>query len=134
MKLVFAAFLIGHALIHVSYLSPAPPRTADGPQWPFEMAQSWLVTSAGLDPSLVRSLGTAMVLATIALLVAAALATAGWLVPAEWWSALVVGGATASALTLGMFFHPWILLGFVIDAALLWAAVVMNWSPLTSVP
>lgn len=134
MKLLFAAFLIGHALIHASYLSPAPPRTADGPQWPFEMAQSWLVTGAGLDPGFVRSLGTAMVLATIALLVAAGLATAGWLVPAEWWSALVVGGATASALTLGMFFHPWIVLGFVIDAALLWAAGVMRWSPAASVP
>ena len=36
---------------------------------------------------------------------------------------LVVGGAVASALTLAVFFHPWIALGLVIDAALLWAAL-----------
>lgn len=31
MKLILAAFLAAHALIHASYLTPAPPRTADGP-------------------------------------------------------------------------------------------------------
>ena len=93
MKFVLGAFLVGHALVHTSYLAPAPPQTADGPEWPFEMARSWLVTGAGLDPALVRALGTATVLATIALLGAAGLSTVGWLIPAEWWSALVVAGA-----------------------------------------
>jgi hypothetical protein len=129
MKIVLGAFLIGHALIHALYLSPAPPRTADGPEWPFEMGQSWLVTVADLDPALVRTLGTAMVLATLALLVAAGLATIGWLVPSEWWSALVAAGAVASAMTLVMFFHPWIVLGLAIDSVLLWATLVTGWSP-----
>jgi hypothetical protein len=31
-------------------------------------------------------------------------------------------------LTLGLFFHPWLLLGVVIDAALLWA-VLAGWRP-----
>ena len=134
MKFLLGAFLIGHALVHASYLSPAPPRTADGPEWPFEMARSWLVTVAGLDPALVRTLGTAMVLATIALLVGAGLSTVGWLVPSEWWMSLVVGGAVASALTLAVFFHPWIALGLVIDAALLWAALGTGWTPATASP
>lgn len=30
MKLLIAAFFAGHALIHLSYLTPAPPRTAGG--------------------------------------------------------------------------------------------------------
>ena len=129
MKFLVGLFLIGHALIHASYLSPAPPRTADGPEWPFEMAKSWLVTGAGLDPALVRALGTALVLTTIVLLVAAGLSTVEWFVATEWWSPLVVGGAVASALTLMVFFHPWIILGLVIDAALLWATLVAGWSP-----
>lgn len=132
MKFVLGAFLVGHALIHTSYLAPAPPQTADGPEWPFEMARSWLVTGAGLDPALVRALGTATVLATIALLVAAGLSTVGWLIPAEWWSALVVAGAITSALALVMFFHPWIVLGLVIDAALLWMALGIGWTPTTA--
>lgn len=134
MKFLLGAFLVGHALVHASYLAPAPPRTADGPEWPFEMARSWLVTAAGLDPALVRTLGTALVLTTIALLVAAGLSTVGWLIPPEWWSALVVGGAVASALTLALFFHPWIVLGLVIDAALLWAAVGTSWTPAVASP
>ena len=129
MKLLLAAFLVGHALIHASYLSPAPPRTANGPEWPFEMARSWLVTGAGLEPQLVRALGTALVLATIALLVAAGLSTVGWLVPSTWWPSLALGGAVASALTLATFFHPWILLGFLIDAGLLWLVLVADWAP-----
>lgn len=129
MKLLLAAVLAAHAFIHVSYLTPVPARTAGGPEWPFEMAKSWAVTALGLDPALVRALGTALVIVTIALLVAAALATAGWIVPAVWWPSLVVGGAIASALTLALFFHPWILLGFAIDAALLWAVLLAEWLP-----
>ena len=134
MKFLLGLFLIGHALIHASYLSPAPPRTADGPEWPFEMAKSWLVTGAGLDPALVRALGTALVLTTIVLLVAAGLATVGWLVPSALWSPLVVGGAVASAMTLTVFFHPWIVLGLAIDAVLLWATLVAGWSPADIAP
>jgi hypothetical protein len=35
----------------------------------------------------------------------------------------------ASALLLGLFFHPFLLLGFVIDAAILWAVFVESWNP-----
>jgi hypothetical protein len=134
MQFLIGAFLVGHALVHASYLSPAPPQTAEGPEWPFEMAHSWLITGAGFDPALVRPLGTAMVLATITLFIAAGLSTIGWLVPQEWWSGLVVAGAVMSALTLVMFFHPWIVLGLAIDAALLWVTLVIGWSPATASP
>lgn len=129
MKLLLAAFLVAHALIHVSYLTPAPPRTAGGPEWPFEMARSWLVVGAGVEPALVRGVGSLLVVATMALLVAAALATIGWLVPAGAWPALVVAGAAASLVTLALFFHPWIVLGLAIDAVLLWSVLLAGWTP-----
>lgn len=129
MKLLLAAFLAAHAMIHVSYLTPAPPRTAGGPEWPFEMGRSWLVTGLHLDPGMVRILGTAIVAATIALLVLAALSAAGWGVPAEWWTSLAVGGAVASLATLAVFFHPWILLGIAIDLVILWAVAGQGWDP-----
>lgn len=128
MKLLLAAFLAAHALIHASYLTPAPPRTAGGPEWPFELARSWLVTAVGLDPGAVRAIGVALVAGTLVLLAAAAIATAGWVVPSQWWPALLVSGAVSSLLTLTLFFHPWLLLGFAIDAALLWA-VFGGWRP-----
>jgi hypothetical protein len=64
----------------------------------------------------------------VVLLVAAALATAGWLVPSEMWATLVVAGSVCSLLTLGLFFHPWLLLGIAIDLGLLWAAG-SGWRP-----
>ena len=120
---------MAHALIHLSYLTPAPPRTAGGPEWPFELTRSWLVTGLQVDPGLVRTLGTALVAGTATLLVAAGLATAGWLIPASWWEELVLSGAGLSILTLGFFFHPWLVLGLAIDAALLWAVLVGGWQP-----
>ncbi len=134
MKLLLAAFLAAHALIHASYLTPTPPRTAGGPEWPFEMSRSWLITGAGLDQAVVRALGTALVVTTLTLVLASALATVGWLLPQAWWPALAVGGATASALTLAVFFHPWLTLGIVIDAGLLWAVLVAEWTPAAIAP
>jgi len=128
-KLLLAGFLLAHALIHVSYLTPAPPRTAGGPEWPFELARTWLVTGLQLDPAIARSLGVALIAVTATLLVAAALATVGWLVPSSWWSRLVVSGAAFSMLTLALYFHPWLLLGVAIDATLLWAVLVGEWLP-----
>ena len=128
MKLVLAAFLAAHALIHTSYLNPAPPRTAGGPEWPFELTRSWLVTAAGLDPATARIVGIAMVSVTVVLIVASAMATAGWIVAGEWWPPLVTAGAVSSVLTLALFFHPWLLLGLAIDATLL-LAVLNGWRP-----
>jgi hypothetical protein len=128
MKLLLAAFVAAHALIHVSYLTPAPPRTAGGPEWPFEFARSWLVTSLQIDPAMARVLGVTLAGGTVLLLVAAALATAGWIVPSGAWPVLVVAGSICSLLTLGLFFHPWLLLGIAIDLGLLWATLG-GWRP-----
>jgi hypothetical protein len=131
MKLLIAAFLAGHALIHASYLSPAPAQTAGGPEWPFAMGRSWLVTGLHLEPRLVTWMGTLLVVTTVAVLLLAALATLGIGVPAAWWPFLVTAGAGLSIATLGVFFHPWLILGLVIDAVLLWSVLVADWMPAT---
>lgn len=129
MNLLVAAFLAAHGLIHTSYMAPAPPAAPNRPEWPFAMDRSWLVTAFRLDPQLVTSFGTALVVMTTALLAGAALATGGWVVPGAWWPGLTAAGATASVLTLVLFFHPWLVLGLVIDAALLWGVLVAHWVP-----
>ena len=129
MKLLIAAFLAGHALIHASYLSPAPAQTAVGPEWPFAMGRSWLVTGLHLEPRLVTSIGTLLVVSTMAALLLAAVATLGIGIPGAWSPFLVAAGAGLSVATLGVFFHPWIILGLVIDAALLWSVLIAGWVP-----
>ncbi len=129
MQLMLALFLAAHGLIHASYLAPAPPRTAGGPEWPFELTRSWLVTGLQLDPVLVRGVGIGLVVASTVLLVLAGLSTAGWIVPQSWWSGLTLAGALTSLGTLLVFFHPWLALGLAIDLALVWLVVGAGWSP-----
>ena len=130
LKPLRAGFLAAHGLIHASFLSPAPPATAGGPPWPFDMAMSWLVTQAGLDAGQVTVIGTVLVALNVIGFGLAALGAAGWIVPDELWRPLVVGSVAASVLLLTLFFHPFLMLGFLIDAALLWAVLVMSWNPL----
>lgn len=129
LKLLFAAFLVGHGLIHASYFTPVPPRTAGGREWPFEMGRSWLVTGVGLDAGPVRLAGSLLIAVTVVAFVLAALSTVGFGVPSGWWLPLVVIGSMASAAQLLLFFHPWLVLGLLIDAVLIWAAFAMRWTP-----
>jgi hypothetical protein len=81
-----------------------------------------------VDSGLVRTLGYALVAATLAGFALAALATVG-LLPAGLWSVGVAIGSVASLAMLGLFFHPWLVLGLAIDLVLLWAVLVQNWVP-----
>jgi hypothetical protein len=134
MRIVLGLFLVGHALVHLGYLSPVPPQSAGGPEWPFEMSKSWLVTNVGFSADLVRPIGTVLVAITVVLLLGAGLATLRFVVPHEWWQALVLTGAVASLITLALFFHPWLLFGVAIDAALLYLVLINGWDPFAAVP
>jgi hypothetical protein len=60
--------------------------------------------------------------------VAAALSVAG-LAPASLFVGAIAAASVASLVLLGLFFHPWLALGLVIDLALLWATFVAAWRP-----
>jgi hypothetical protein len=125
---VVALFLAAHGLIHASFLRPEPPATVGGPQWPFDVAHSWLLSPIGLDGSATRVLGIVLIVAILAGYVAAALAFVG-IAPAGWFVPGVVVGSVASVVLLALFFHPWLVLGFAIDAVLLWAVLANDWAP-----
>jgi hypothetical protein len=126
--LLVAGFLLAHAAIHVGFIAPPPPATADGPAWPFAMDRAWPVTRLGLDPALMRSLALGLVAVTVAGYALAALTALG-LLPTFIWSAAIVIGSIASLGIVAACFHPWLLLGVVIDLALLWSSLVVGWQP-----
>jgi len=128
-RLLLAAFLLAHGAIHASFLSPRPPATANGPEWPFELGRSWVLSPLGLHSEGTRLLGIALLAATIAAFGLAALATAGVL-PASVWGFASAIGAVASIALLVLFFHPWLVVGVVIDLGLLWAVLIAGWTPL----
>lgn len=128
-NLLVAGFLAAHGLVHALYLAPRPPARAGAPAWPFDLSQSWLVLRARLDVRAAVLVGTTLVIATVAGFGLSALATAGVIVPAGLWPGLVLLSAATSTLLLALFFHRYLLVGFLIDAVLVWAVLVMNWNP-----
>lgn len=127
-QLLIAAFLLAHGAIHASFVAPRPPATAGGPAWPFELQRSWILTPLGVGPDAARTLGLALVAVTVGGFALAAIAGTG-LIPVSLFGPTIVVGAVASATLLLTFFHPWLVLGLVIDAGLLWAALVAGWVP-----
>ena len=134
-KWLLAGLLLAHGWVHVMFLFPAPDAasaTAGGLAYPFAMSRSWLISNAGLDAGLVRTVGVGVMIVTFAMFALAALATVGWIVPAGWWAGLVLGAAATSTLMLVLFFSPALLLGFAINAALWWLVLATVWNPMVA--
>ena len=102
---------------------------ATAPDWPFDLRASWLATRSGSGPGAFVAMGRVLALVTFVLSLLAALATVGILVPAAWWQGLVVGSSLASLAMLVVWFAPMLLLGILIDVALVWLAIAGPWSP-----
>ena len=99
---LLAALILGHGLAHLAFVAPAPS---------------------------VRATGRALTAVAVVTSLLAALATVGIVVPAEWWPGLVVALAVSSMLLLTLRFAPAFLVGFGIDAALLWLVFLSGWRP-----
>ncbi len=127
-KLLIAAFLLAHGAIHVAFLGPRPAATAGGPPWPFEIGRSWLLSPMGFDGDITRLLGLALTAASLGGFALAALGVLGVLPIGVWFPTLFLGVVASMAL-LVLFFHPWLILGIVIDVVLLWLAIVADWQP-----
>jgi hypothetical protein len=128
LKLVVAAFLLGHAAIHASFLTPRPAATAGGPEWPFDLGHSWLLSPLGLDADATRMLGLGLIAVILAGFAVAAIAAIG-ILPEGIWNGAVVLGSLASIALLALFFHPWLVIGFAIDGGLIWLALASRWTP-----
>jgi hypothetical protein len=129
---LLAFLLAAHGWVHVLFLFPQPPVEAGRPDasaYPFDFRLSWLIQRGGLDERLVRAVGTALTVIVLLLHTLAALATVTFLVPTDWWGSLVVAAALSSMLFLALFWSPLLLLGIVIDLAMLWLVFSSAWSP-----
>jgi hypothetical protein len=127
-RLAIAGLLLAHAAIHVAFVAPSPPVTADGPAWPFTTSGSWILSRLGIGPGEAHALALALVAVTLAAFALAAIAAVG-IVPLALWTPAIVMGSAASLTLLITFFHPWLVLGVAIDVALMWLAVAVGWAP-----
>jgi hypothetical protein len=67
-----------------------------------------------------KPIGSVLVVLVVASFVATGF---GFLAHQGWWPPLAIAAAAASFVLLGLFFHPWLTLGLVIDIAIV-AAVL----------
>jgi len=112
-QVLIGLFLIGHGLIHASWLVPAP---TDDPRWAFDLDHSWLLSGIGLSRSAVRAIGTVLaLLATIGFVVTGI----GVIFDVGWWPAVAFVSAGISVVQLVCFYHLWLSLGMVIDGGVL---------------
>jgi hypothetical protein len=116
-----AGFVVAHGLVHNSFLK-APLVEPGGPPWPFALEASWLLRSLHVPEHVQRGIGRAV---TVAVVSASFVAGAALLLGASWWAPALLLAAGLSAAQLLVWFHPWLLLGLVIDAGL--AAIALGW-------
>jgi hypothetical protein len=122
-RLALAGFLLAHALIHIAFVSPAPPATAGGPTWPFSSSESWLLTRLRVGPETARLVALGLVATTIVGFSLAGVSVIG-LLPVGIWAPGIAIGAVSSVGLLVAFFHPWLALGIGIDLVLIWAVLI----------
>jgi hypothetical protein len=115
-RLLLAGFLIGHGLIHPGIY--AVPKNPDKPA-PFDPNHSWALAAVHLAERQARSFSVTVSWLTALLFVGAGVAV---LVQSSLWVAIAVCAAALGLLFKGLFFHPWLILGVLIDIGVLWAA------------
>ena len=127
MKIILTALLILAAHFSATPFAPAPAGTAKF-YWPFAAdSRPWLGFIGGLPAS--GGLVTALLAGIAALgFLASLLALFGWLVPAQWFTPLIVAASVASILLYVLYFGVFSLLPLALDALLLWGVLAQGWS------
>jgi len=111
------------ALVPLQPESPPPPWWVGGRLlWPFAVETRTLLPRGDLLNTLTPVL--AILAATGFLLAAAALLR--WVVPAQWFTWLIVAAAVSSVALQAIWFSGWAMFPLLVDAALLWAVFAQH--------
>ena len=126
MTLLFGLFLVAHGLVHGLFMVPRPPDA--GASWPFDPSESSLLIRLGVEPSFAQAIAAVLVAVTAVAFFLTALTVIG-ILPADWLRPIAIASASVSLILLGIFFHPWLVIGIAIDVAILWAVGLNGWIP-----
>lgn len=136
LRIVIAVILIAHGLVHAS-LSWVPLPAANGPHTPFlpswwraAVDPTWPVSRLNLDEPAIRALGWGLWLAVLLGFAAAGLGLLGVPGPSASWQTLAAVSAGLSLLLLALYWHPWLVVGALLDLAMLGIVVWPRWPAL----
>jgi hypothetical protein len=133
-KILIAIFMIAHGLVHYSLATvPVPqPGAMHTPFWPSwwrtHVDATWPASRLGLPATAVRTLGWLLWLVVVAAYAAAGLGLVGLPGLNGIWQGAAAIGSVASLILLGFYWHPWLVMGGLIDLALL-VALRAGWPP-----
>lgn len=118
--IVFGIVLLLHGLVHLAWVLPAP---AD-PAYPFVTSSSRLLPM--LPENVLGVFAVVLVTLTVLGFTLAAMGLLGVPGLASAWRLPATIGAAASLMACALFWHPWFVVGPLIDAVVI-AAVVTGW-------
>lgn len=132
LRILFAIFLIAHGLMTMSLATvPVPAqgalRTPYFPAWwRANVDDAWPAIRMGLNPSLVRTAGWLFWLVILVLFVAAGLGLLGLPGLMGIWQMLALIAALISLILLAFYWHPWLVVGVLLNIGIA-AAVYLGW-------
>ena len=129
LRTILGIFLIGHGIAHGGLASAPDPSESDSTPGAFftQKGRSRLFQYLDLDPVLVQRIGIGLAGISIVGFILTGMGVLG--VPGldMIWQGLALISAVASLILLILFWHPWIILGVVIDIGLILLAVLNSW-------
>lgn len=126
---IFGLFLIAHAVAHAGLAAAPIPDDPDPKPGAFftEVSRSWLFQKLELDAAIVRKIGIFLVSLTVLGFILAGLGGLG--VPGlnKIWSTAAGLSAGLSLIFLILFWHPWLIVGVLIDFGLFLVLFLNKW-------
>ncbi len=125
LRILIALFLIAHGLVHYSLTTvPVPaPGALRTPFWPGwwrgNVDPLWPANNLGLPAQAVILIGCGLWLAVLAGFSLAGLGLMGIPGLSTIWQTAAIVGAAASLILLGLYWHPWLVMGVVINLGVL---------------
>ncbi len=130
-KILFALFLIAHGLVHAILAATPIPNDPEPKPGTFFTAtsRSWLLPQLGLSASAIQWIGIVLVVLATLGFVLAGLGVLGVPGLSTIWRMMTVISSCLSLLLLILFWHPWLVVGVLIDIGLLIALLWAKWPP-----
>ena len=134
MKILLGVLLIIHGFIVTAQSSGSfnPVGGIQNPSWlnwwQANLGQSWLLSTLGVERTLIARAGGLLWLVAGITLLAAGLGVLGVIVPLTWWRRLALCGAVLSLVMLVIYLHPFYVLGLAASIILLIALISEQWS------
>ena len=120
LRTFFGFFLIAHALAHAGLAAapiPDDPNPTPGAFFT-NVNRSWLFPKIGLDSTIIRWIGITLVTLTIIGLIITGLGVLDVSVFHNFWREMAGFSAVTSLLLLILFWHPWLVVGVLINIGL----------------